>query len=114
MSFVNNENTCYRFSWFYWNARLCKSSKKDFQVVGIDNLNDYYDQQLKIDRNNEILSLGKRFKFIKCDLLDKDQLTNVFNNEKFDVVINLAAQAGVRYSILNPQAYIDSNIQGFY
>ena len=87
--------------------------KKDFQVVGIDNLNDYYDQQLKIDRNNEILSLGKRFKFIKCDLLDKDQLTNVFNNEKFDVVINLAAQAGVRYSILNPQAYIDSNIQGF-
>ena len=87
--------------------------KKDFQVVGIDNLNDYYDQQLKIDRNNEILSLGKSFKFIKCDLLNKDQLTNVFNNEKFDVVINLAAQAGVRYSILNPQAYIDSNIQGF-
>ena len=87
--------------------------KKDFQVVGIDNLNDYYDPQLKIDRNNEILSLGKSFKFMKCDLLDKDQLTNVFNNEKFDVVINLAAQAGVRYSILNPQAYIDSNIQGF-
>ncbi len=84
-----------------------------YNVVGIDNLNNYYDTKLKIDRNKFIFSLKKKYNFIKCDLLDKIKLESIFIENEFDVVINLAAQAGVRYSIENPQAYIDSNIQGF-
>ena len=81
------------------------------EVIGIDNLNNYYDIQLKRDRLKWIL--GKGFAFIECDLKNGKKINDIFKAEKFDVVINLAAQAGVRYSIENPRAYVDSNLVGF-
>jgi UDP-glucuronate 4-epimerase len=88
-------------------------------VVGIDNLNDYYDPALKIARLDDLTRFKDshqaqdRFRFIKMDLADRDAMATLFEDEQFDVVVNLAAQAGVRYSIENPQAYIDSNLVGF-
>jgi len=99
------------------------------QVVGLDNINDYYEVGLKFSRLNE-LGISKEnaaisnkisassthaaaFKFIKLGLEDRENLPVLFKNESFDVVCNLAAQAGVRYSIENPEAYIDSNVVGF-
>ena len=82
------------------------------EVVGIDNLNDYYDINLKLARLETILHYAN-FKFIKIDISDKTKIEALFENEKFDNVMHLAAQAGVRYSISNPHAYIDSNIVGF-
>ncbi|MGB3599079.1 MAG: NAD-dependent epimerase [Marinomonas sp.] len=88
-------------------------------VVGIDNLNDYYDPALKIARLDDLARFKDshqaqdRFRFIKMDLADRDAMATLFEDEQFDVVVNLAAQAGVRYSIENPQAYIDSNLVGF-
>ena len=82
------------------------------QVVGFDNLNSYYSVQLKRDRLNRLL--GKtNFQFEAGDLADRSRLPSLFKQEKFDVVINLAAQAGVRYSLTNPDAYVDSNVVGF-
>ncbi len=85
---------------------------KGFQVVGIDNMNDYYDIQLKEDRLKQ-LKERENFSFNQIDLKDKENLDRLFETEKFDYVINLAAQAGVRYSITNPYAYVDSNLIGF-
>ncbi len=82
-------------------------------IVGLDNLNDYYDVSLKQARLAQLQALGAAFQFIKADLADKAAMDQLFDGAAFDVVINLAAQAGVRYSIENPQAYIDANIQGF-
>jgi nucleoside-diphosphate-sugar epimerase len=82
-------------------------------VVGIDNLNDYYDVNLKHDRL-DLLKPYDKFTFFKIDLVDKLEIDKLFVNEKFDIVVNLAAQAGVRYSITNPSAYINSNIIGFF
>jgi len=82
-------------------------------IVGIDNLNDYYDVKLKYHRLEE-LNKYNNFTFIQMDIKNKDEIDALFNKYEFDVVVNLAAQAGVRYSIINPQAYIDSNIIGFY
>ncbi|WP_417784506.1 NAD-dependent epimerase [Tenacibaculum sp.] len=97
-------------------------------VVGIDNINDYYDVNLKYARLKElgverksaeiyykeiISSTNEKFKFIRLNLEDKKELFQLFTTESFDVVCNLAAQAGVRYSIENPNAYIQSNIVGF-
>ena len=82
------------------------------QVVGLDNLNDYYDVNLKLARLKR-LEGQTNFRFIKMDLADRQGIADLFANEKFDKVVNLAAQAGVRYSLINPHAYIDSNIQGF-
>ncbi|HUV49716.1 MAG TPA: NAD-dependent epimerase [Anaerolineae bacterium] len=81
-------------------------------VAGVDNLNHYYDVGLKEDRL-EILASNENFKFHKTDLSDKNGLEKIFGNTSFDVVVNLAAQAGVRYSLTNPGAYVDSNIVGF-
>jgi len=81
-------------------------------VVGLDNLNDYYDVSLKEARLAQLQSQG-RFSFIRAGLEDRARLEDLFNSNRFDAVINLAAQAGVRYSLENPQAYIDSNIVGF-
>ncbi|NOH16232.1 NAD-dependent epimerase [Clostridium cochlearium] len=86
--------------------------KKDYQVIGIDNINDYYDVKLKEDRLH-ILKQNDNFTFHKIDLKDKEKIDNLFSKYKFDYVINLAAQAGVRYSIKNPYAYVDSNLIGF-
>ena len=81
-------------------------------VVGIDDLNGYYDVSLKTSRL-DILKKQARFSFQKCNIVDHRELENIFNRKMFDCVIHLAAQAGVRYSIVNPHAYVDSNIQGF-
>lgn len=102
------------------------------EVVGLDNINDYYDQNVKYGRlqragiidsleagkeipYNEILvsKTDKNYKFIKINLEDKEAMFKLFESEKFDAVCNLAAQAGVRYSLTNPDAYIESNIVGF-
>src|SRR4051812_14882157 len=82
------------------------------EVIGIDNLNDYYDVQLKKDRL-ALLTPNSGFTDIRCGLEDKTAVDNVFKQYKPDRVVNLGAQAGVRYSLVNPQAYIDSNITGF-
>lgn len=82
-------------------------------VIGIDNLNDYYDVKLKHKRLEELENF-KSFKFLKGDLVDKEFIKNIFIEYKPNIVVNLAAQAGVRYSIINPCSYIESNIIGFY
>jgi UDP-glucuronate 4-epimerase len=82
------------------------------EVVGIDNLNDYYSPQLKLDRLKQIQNLAG-FSFQKMDIVDADAINRLFADNAFDRVVHLAAQAGVRYSIINPKAYIDSNITGF-
>lgn len=81
------------------------------EVTGVDNLNSYYDINLKKDRLRWVDS--SKFNFIECDLTNNKKINKIFKSGKFDVVINLAAQAGVRYSIDNPHAYVDSNISGF-
>ncbi len=82
------------------------------EIVGLDNLNDYYDVSLKYARLEQLESKAN-FRLIKLDLADRQGIADLFQAEKFDKVVNLAAQAGVRYSLINPFAYIDSNIQGF-
>jgi len=81
-------------------------------VVGVDNLNDYYDPQLKRDRLAR-LTPHSGFRFVLLDVADRAGMDRLFAEEGFDRVVHLAAQAGVRYSLLNPQAYIDSNVVGF-
>ena len=88
-------------------------------IVGLDNLNSYYDVSLKKYRLKEIEVVSRKqsavsYQFVKGDLADKALIENLFVEHKFDIVVNLAAQAGVRYSIENPDAYIQSNIIGFY
>jgi UDP-glucuronate 4-epimerase len=82
------------------------------EVVGLDNLNDYYEVQLKLDRLAR-LTPHPKFRFVQMDVADRPGIERLFATEKFDRVIHLAAQAGVRYSLQNPHAYIDSNIVGF-
>lgn len=96
-------------------SNLCKRLLQDFdvKVVGIDNMNDYYDVKIKKYRLNE-LSQYNKFIFIKGNISDKNLLHSLFEKYHFDIVVNLAAQAGVRYSITNPDAYIESNLIGFY
>lgn len=97
-------------------ANLAKRLLQEFvdvKVVGIDNMNDYYDVRLKEDRLKELLSYSS-FTFIKGDISDKSTVSQLFAAHHPQVVVNLAAQAGVRYSITNPDAYIASNLIGFY
>lgn len=82
------------------------------EVVGLDNLNNYYDVYLKQARLTQLQS-GKLFSFTQTDLADEEGIKNLFTKHKFDIVVNLAAQAGVRYSLKNPHTYINSNILGF-
>ena len=84
------------------------------KLVGIDNLNNYYDPALKDFRLKQIEKKGGNWTFVKGDIADKALINRLFDEYKFDIVINLAAQAGVRYSITNPDAYIQSNLIGFY
>lgn len=83
-----------------------------YEVIGIDNMNSYYDINLKQGRL-KILSEYENYTFYKMDLIDKNNIDNLFKKYRFDYVVNLAAQAGVRYSIDNPYAYVDSNLVGF-
>jgi UDP-glucuronate 4-epimerase len=89
--------------------------ERDDEVVGIDNLNDYYDPALKQLRLDEIAKHSKcsNFEFIKADISDRMFMEQLFADNSFDVVVNLAAQAGVRYSLENPHAYVESNLVGF-
>ncbi|MGD0885100.1 MAG: NAD-dependent epimerase [Thermodesulfovibrionales bacterium] len=92
---------------------LCKRLLDDGStVIGLDNLNDYYDVKLKTARLAQLQG-EKDFTFVKVSLEDRASIAELFAREHFDVVVNLAAQAGVRYSLINPHAYIDSNIVGF-
>lgn len=93
-------------------------SEKDILVVGLDNLNDYYDPKLKDYRLEQLQNIVQQSNngwfFVKGNLADKALIDSLFEQYQFDVVVNLAAQAGVRYSIENPDVYIESNIIGFY
>ena len=94
-------------------AKRILNEEKEIQVIGLDNMNDYYDVNLKEYRLKELQKISN-FKFIKGNLADKHCLENIFKEYTPEVVVNLAAQAGVRYSITNPDAYIESNLIGFY
>ncbi|MBU1566774.1 MAG: NAD-dependent epimerase [Proteobacteria bacterium] len=82
------------------------------EVVGLDNINDYYDPQLKRDRM-AALAVGPMFSHVSIDLADRDGVAKLFQQHRFDAVVNLAAQAGVRYSLINPHSYVDTNLVGF-
>ncbi|RCH56659.1 NAD-dependent epimerase [Mucilaginibacter hurinus] len=104
-----------------------KLVKEGYEITGLDNINDYYDVNLKYGRlleagiNKEDIEYNKavpstkydNYNFIKLDLSDRDNVLNLFESKKFDYVVHLAAQAGVRYSLINPHAYIDSNVYGY-
>lgn len=98
-------------------AFLCKRllQEEDVEVLGVDNLNDYYDVTLKESRLDMLSEADQnhRFRFVKADLTDWPAIENIFKEFQPSVVVNLAAQAGVRYSIENPRAYIESNVVGF-
>ena len=94
-------------------AKRILKDDKDTKVVGLDNMNDYYDVAIKEYRLDELKKYDN-FTFIKGDLANKELIESLFEKYHFDIVVNLAAQAGVRYSITNPDAYIQSNIIGFY
>jgi len=87
-------------------------AKRGDSVIGIDNLNDYYDINLKYGRLEQLAPLHN-FEFYKIDIADRQTMSTLFEENNFDVVVNLAAQAGVRYSLKNPHAYMDANIIGF-
>ena len=87
---------------------------KGIKVVGIDSVTDYYDVNIKYERLREIESLNRDWTFVKASIADRDIVNDLFDKYRFSAVVNLAAQAGVRYSITNPDAYIESNLIGFY
>lgn len=98
-------------------ANLVKRLLNDFEsvkVIGIDSITDYYDVRLKYERLEELATYGDRFVFVKDSIANKKAIDNLFAEYTPQVVVNLAAQAGVRYSITNPDAYIESNLIGFY
>lgn len=110
------------FIGFHLTKRLLQ---ENYEIVGLDNLNEYYDVTLKKNRlketgiqeikNDELItsSSDNNYRFIKTDIENKSVVEELFEKEKFDIVVNLAAQAGVRYSLENPHAYIESNVNGF-
>lgn len=87
---------------------------KNIKVIGIDSITDYYDVNIKYERLKEIEALGKDWTFVHDSIANKEAVEEIFSTNKISVVVNLAAQAGVRYSITNPDAYIQSNLIGFY
>ncbi len=97
------------FIGFHLSKKLCQNG---YAVLGIDNLNDYYDVNIKLSRL-KMLEDVPSFTFRKCDLTDHSSLASLFTEFHFDAVVNLAAQAGVRYSLTNPHAYLESNLHGF-
>ncbi len=97
------------FIGFHLSKRLLEQGR---EVIGIDNFTDYYDPNLKEDRL-AMLKPHRNFSFYKLDISDRDNIQRLFAQQKLDCVVNLAAQAGVRYSLINPQSYIDANIVGF-
>lgn len=107
------------FIGFHLGKNILDMNNTSISIIGIDNMNDYYDVNLKLDRLKILESLSKdnnkgNFTFIKGSISDKQLIDNIFNKYKPNIVVNLAAQAGVRYSITNPDVYIESNIVGFF
>jgi len=102
---------CAGFIGYHVAVSILKQDKQS-KVIGIDNLNDYYSVKLK-QKRIQLLKQSKRFNFLKINLIDKKKIIRVFNKHKIDFVIHLAAQAGVRYSLINPESYYESNIVGF-
>ncbi len=100
---------------FIGSALIKKLLKEDLKVIGIDNINSYYNPLLKLKRIEKISEVAKDnlWEFHKADISDKEKIDEIFKIHKPNIVINLAAQAGVRYSLLNPMSYIQSNIVGF-
>ena len=94
-------------------AKRILNENEDVKVIGLDNMNDYYDVSIK-EYRLKWLTKFENFTFIKGNLADKKLIDSIFNKYKPDIVVNLAAQAGVRYSITNPDAYIEANLIGFY
>ncbi len=119
---MNNKNILVTGSGGFIGSNLCLELLRRFDsinIVGIDNLNDYYDVSIKEWRLKQIEDEvekheGSSFSFVKGSIADKALIDRLFAENDFDIVVNLAAQAGVRYSITNPDAYIESNIIGFY
>ena len=96
-------------------SRRLLSDYEDIRVIGIDSITDYYDVNIKYGRLAELEKMSRgRWKFVKASIADRDALENIFSSENISVVVNLAAQAGVRHSITNPDAYVESNLIGFY
>ena len=87
---------------------------RNIKVIGIDSITDYYDVNIKYERLKEIESLNRDWTFVRASIADKDVVERIFSENKISVVVNFAAQAGVRYSITNPDAYVQSNLIGFY
>ena len=102
---------CCGFIGYHLILKLLVSNKTN--VFGIDNMNDYYDTQLKLDRL-KILKVNKKFSFKKADICNANKIDHIFKANKFDYVIHLAAQAGVRHSIKNPKVYLKTNVNGFF
>ena len=103
---------CAGFIGFHLCMKLLKNKKN--KIIGIDNLNEYYDIDLKKNRLKILKKNKINFKFFKIDLADYNKLNSIFSKTNINIVINLAAQAGVRYSINNPKVYVESNINGFF
>lgn len=87
---------------------------RNIRVIGVDSITDYYDVNIKYERLKEIESLNRDWTFVHASIADKDAVERIFSEDRISVVVNLAAQAGVRYSITNPDAYVQSNLIGFY
>lgn len=113
---INNKTILVTGSSGFIGSNLCKALLTQYtgvKIIGIDNMNDYYDVALKEYRLNQLKDYSN-YTFIKGDISDRELINEVFKQYKFSIVVNLAAQAGVRYSITNPDAYIQSNVIGFF
>ena len=99
----------------YHTIKIILSTNPEFKIIGIDSINNYYSQKLKIDRIKDLKKQHKKnFVFKRINICNKKKLNKLFKKSKFHTVVNLAAQAGVRYSLKNPEAYFENNLRGFF
>src|SRR3954449_10176648 len=107
------------FIGFYLAKQILETNDRTVSIIGLDNMNDYYDVSLKETRLSTLKEIASddskgNFTFIKGSLSDKQLIESIFDQYRPNIVVNLAAQAGVRYSITNPESYLESNLIGFY